>query len=394
MKNTYGDIPDFPTKRYFPMARNLMTTLYESGWEYLKMALTETVLNFKDIINVRMDDAIDTSKKIIDNKIEIPPELVFTYSLFVPVLGVRSDLQQGTNVLLFGNSCDVSFASIDDLTGEISFILNSHLESGLPTNWWIVNYDDELLDRRHLRLGYKIRDIPKKSKNLTSSAKYLIDILRDVRNERTPQWKHSDYYTVMLYSGGMCNAGLESSNYEIISYIWEGVNIDKLKGWDQYFTWYPWPTFLHTIMRMPRKNCVLRFCGLISNHKHYINQMQFPGICGNPGNWFMENIPETIDKLWYVKMDEGLPTPAQTLGYEAPDWRNKKVYEDRKFDYEYPKGERIKPENLGMTKEELLHGVYLDITHETPLDEKIDETKIISKGMGKSTELIKDVSKK
>ncbi|MHA1830772.1 MAG: hypothetical protein ACTSWR_04495, partial [Candidatus Helarchaeota archaeon] len=102
MKNTFGDIPDFPTKKYFPMARNLMTTLYESGWDYLKMALTETVYNFQDIVNIRLDDAIQTSKLILDGKLGIPPELVFTFSLFVPVLGIRSDLQQGTNVLLFG----------------------------------------------------------------------------------------------------------------------------------------------------------------------------------------------------------------------------------------------------------------------------------------------------
>ncbi|MBD3228405.1 MAG: hypothetical protein GF329_09470 [Candidatus Lokiarchaeota archaeon] len=390
MKNTYGDIPDFPTKKYFPMSRNLMITLYQSGWEYLKMALTETVLNFKDIVNVRLDDSINTSKDIMEDKMNIPPELVFTFSLFVPVLGIRSDLQQGTNVLLFGNSCDVSFASIDDLTGEIKFILNNHLEQGLPTNWFIVNHNDELLNRRHLKLGYKIKDIPKKTKKMKKSARYLIDILKDIRNERTPQWKNSDYYTVLLYSGGMCNAGLESSNYEILSYVWEGVNIDKTAGWRQYFLWYPWPTFLQTIMRMPRKQCVLRMAGLISSHKHYINQMQFPGICGNPGDWFMDTIPETIDKLWYVKMDEGLPTPAQTLGYKAQDWREKKVFDELEFDYEYPKGEKITPEGLGMSKEELLRGVYLDINHETSLSEKIDETKIISKGMGRSTELIRE----
>ena len=391
MKNTFGDIPDFPTKKYFPMARNLMTTLYESGWDYLKMALTETVYNFQDIVNIRLDDAIQTSKLILDGKLGIPPELVFTFSLFVPVLGIRSDLQQGTNVLLFGRSADVSFTVIDDLTRDISFILNTHLEQGLPANWYIVNNEDEFMNRRHMKLGFKIKDIPKKTKTLKKMGVHLRDILKDVRNERTPQWRTSDYYCVMLYSGGMCNAGLESSNYEFLSYIWEGINIDKI-GWDQYFTWYPWPTFLETLMRMPRRSSVLRFCGLISNNKHYINQMQFPGICGNPGDWFIKTIPETIDKLWYVKMEEGLPTPAQTLGFSAPDWRKSKIFEDNKFDYIYPKGEKITPEGLGLTKEEMLNGVYLDINHETPLNEKIDESKIISLGMGNKTKIIKDLT--
>ena len=385
MKKTYGDIPDFPTKKYFPICRNIMTTLYESGWEYLKMALTETLINFKDIVKIRLDDSIQTAKQIQDGKITIPPENVFTFSLFVPVLGIRADLQQGTNVLLFGNSCDVSFTVINDMTGEINFILNTHLENGLPISWYIVNINDELLNRRHMKLGYKVKDIPKKAKKLKKSARYLIDILKDVRNEKTPQWKTSDYYCVMLYSGGMCNAGLEQSNYEIISFVWEGVNIDKL-GWDQYFNWYPWPTFLETLMRMPRRACVSRMLGLTSNHKNFINQMQFPGICGNSGDWFIKTIPETIEKLWYIKMKEGLPTPAQTLGYDLPNWRDRKVYDDNKFDYKYQKGERITPEGLGMSYEEMLKGVFLDIDHETPLDEKIDESKIIAKGMGQSTE--------
>ena len=89
-----------------------------------------------------------------------------------------------------------------------------------------------------------------------------MEILRDIRNERRPYWRNSDYFSVMIYSAGMCNAGLENSNYEIISYIWEGYNANRI-GWDQYFLWYPVPTILEMIMRMRRRDCVLRFCGLI-----------------------------------------------------------------------------------------------------------------------------------
>ncbi|MHA1230107.1 MAG: hypothetical protein ACTSRP_05345 [Candidatus Helarchaeota archaeon] len=390
MKHTYGDIPDFPTKKYFPMTRNLMITLYESGWEYLRMAMTETIYNFYDIVKIRLEEAIQTSKDILDGKIDFH-NLIFTYSLFVPVISIRTDLQQGTNVLLFGNSCDISFVVINDLNREIAFILNTHNEQGLPMSWFLVGHDDKFLDRRHLKLGYKIRDIPKKTKNLKQCGKYLIDILKDVRNEKFPQWNNSDYYVVLVHSGGVYNAGLELSNYEVLSYIWEGVNIDRI-GWDRYMTFYPFPTFLETLLKMNRASYLLRFCGLSSQHKLYINQMQFPGICGNPGDWFKKTLPETIDKLWYKRLREGLPTPAQTLGLEIPNWKNNSVFKTCDFEYRYPKGERITPESLGLSYEEVISGVYLNIDHNTPLNEKIDEDKIISIGMGRKTRIVKKIS--
>ncbi|MBD3227105.1 MAG: hypothetical protein GF329_02870 [Candidatus Lokiarchaeota archaeon] len=386
MKNTYGDIPDFPTKKYFPMSRNLIKTLRSSGWEYLKMAMTETILNFYDIVKIRLDDAIQTAKNIMEEKIK-NPEKTFSFSLAIPIIAIRTDLQQGTNVLLFGNSYDISFVVINDLNQEIAFILNTHNENGLPLSWYLVGHDDDILNRRHLKYGYKIRDIPKKSKNLRYCGKLLSDILKDIRNERSPQWSKSDYHTVLVYSGGVYNTGLEQSNYEVLSYLWEGINIDRY-GWDNYFTFYPYPSFLRTLIRMERRSFLLRFCGLSSKHKLYLNQMKFPGICGNPGDWFKKTLPETIDKLWFKKMREGIPTPAQTLGLNIPNWDKKDVFKHEKFDYNYPKGKRITPERLGLSYEEVLRGVYLDIDHNTPLDKEINNDDIISTGMGQSTKII------
>jgi len=93
MKNTYGDIPDIPTKKYFPMARNLMLTLYESGWEYLKMAMTETILHFYDIVKIRLDDAIQTSKMILEGKIQdTGVHIPVSKTIYEPVLAELHEL--------------------------------------------------------------------------------------------------------------------------------------------------------------------------------------------------------------------------------------------------------------------------------------------------------------
>lgn len=388
MPYTYGDIKEtVKTKPFFPMNRNLMMVHGALGWDYMEMALTETIQNFYDIVKLRLDEAIQTSKLLLDGKLPNATN-VFSYYFFPPVICIRSDLQQGTTTLLYGESTDTTYVVTSDLTGEIAFLLNTHTESGIPVEWWLVHADDDLLDRRHIKLGWKLRDIPNKTKDMTKSGFRLLEILKDVRNERTPQWADSAYSTLMVYSGGVCNAGLEQSNYEAISYVWEGVNTKKISNFGEYyFCFTPWPPLLSTLFAMPRANFTSRFCGLSSGHKLYLHQMQFPGVAGNPGTWYNDTIPETKDIIWREKLEKlGIPTPALTLGMQTPNWNNKKIYEQQNFEYNYPKGEKITAEKLGLSFEDCLKGVYLDLDHETPLDDPITPEKVLSIGLGRTTE--------
>ncbi len=391
MPYTYGDIKDtVKTKSYFPMNRNLMMVHRALGWGYMEMALTETIKNFYDIVKLRLDEAISTSKLLLDGKLP-NPDNIFSYYFFPPVICIRSDLQQGTTTLLYGESTDTTYIVTSDLTGEIAFLLNTHTEQGIPVEWWLVHQEDELLDRRHIKLGFRLREIPNKMKDMSKSGFRLLEILKDIRNERTPQWSTSAYSTLMVYSGGVTNAGLEQSNYEAISYVWEGVNAKKISTFgDYYFCFTPWPPFLDTLLGMSRANFTSRFCGLSSGHNLYLHQMQFPGVADNPGDWYTKTIPETMDVVWMKKLKEiGYPTPAQTLGFKTPDWSKKEVYAKEAFDYTYPPGERITADKIGLTPEECLKGVYLNLNHETPMNEKITPDKVISVGLGRTTKMRK-----
>ena len=55
-----------------------------------------------------------------------------------------------------------------------------------------------------------------------------------------------------------------------------------------------------------------------------------------------------------------------------------------RFDKSYPPGDFVTPADLGLTLEEFLSGVYLDVNHETPA-QKIDASKIQSTGIGRNT---------
>ena len=70
MPYSYGDIKEtVKTKSYFPMNRNLMMVHEAMGWDYMEMALSETIQNFYDIVRLRLEESIQTSKLLLDGKL-------------------------------------------------------------------------------------------------------------------------------------------------------------------------------------------------------------------------------------------------------------------------------------------------------------------------------------
>ena len=100
----------------------------------------------------------------------------------------------------------------------------------------------------------------------------------------------------------------------------------------------------------------------------------------------MDTIPETKEIVWHKKLEElGIPTPSQTLQMEPPNYSKKDTFEEGKFEHKYPQGDRITAEKLGLSVEECLKGVYLDLNHDSPVDEKITPDKVLSVGLGRNT---------
>ncbi|MHA1386191.1 MAG: hypothetical protein ACTSR3_20755, partial [Candidatus Helarchaeota archaeon] len=122
----------------------------------------QTILKFQDIseeivynvLKERLNMTIFTAKEVVQDKIK-NPEQVLTYLLFPPVASIRTDLQQGTMKLLYGDSVDLSFIVMRDESEDIFFILSGHCEDGIPVDWWMTGSDDDLLTRRHSKIGIK-----------------------------------------------------------------------------------------------------------------------------------------------------------------------------------------------------------------------------------------------
>ncbi|MHA1649493.1 MAG: hypothetical protein ACTSYB_04790 [Candidatus Helarchaeota archaeon] len=75
------------------------------------------------------------------------------------------------------------------------------------------------------------------------------------------------------------------------------------------------------------------------------------------------------------------PYPCDSLALEVLKNFKKNIDSD----YWIYNKKRIRFSDLKIPQEDALKGYYLDVDHETSLDEKIDETRIISIGMGRNT---------
>ena len=79
---------------------------------------------------------------------------------------IRSDLGQGDMKLYYGESCSYSYILVMDTDREIKYILIAHMEDGISIDWYLVSYDNELLECRYLKLGYKLKEISKKKQKI------------------------------------------------------------------------------------------------------------------------------------------------------------------------------------------------------------------------------------
>ncbi|MFX1299203.1 MAG: hypothetical protein ACFFD2_30620, partial [Promethearchaeota archaeon] len=221
---TYGDIPDtYPTKEFLPLGEFIFKFYSELGLDYFNEKVINPDVGFfqnsAEFLSEKFQIAVQTAKKVIDGEINTPENVITTW-FFPPVIYIRSDLQMGTTKLLYGNSTDITFVVVDDAQYDVGLIINGHMENGVPVDYWYAFGDDEVLERRHQKLGFKMREIPKRTNNFVKSGYRILDILQDIRNERSPQWADSAYSICMVWITSAVNIFSDPSNWNGLAEIW------------------------------------------------------------------------------------------------------------------------------------------------------------------------------
>jgi hypothetical protein len=385
--HNYGEIPDSqPLKRYFPLNRTLWIMFRELGWEHVQRGF-EVGTNFLgyEVFKYRLNEAIKTAQDVLSGKIT-NPEKIIAFTLFPPGGFIRADLQQGSMKLLYGESVDVSYCGIRDDNMELSFILNGHLEDGIPVDWFLVGPEDtDVLDRRHPKYGVKLRNLPMKFKGLEDVGWKVRDILLDIRNERTPQWQNSTYQIGIGY-GTMVHLAYEMSSYEGFGKIYDMLAAKRIyKMPDVGFTYIPMPQLIQMISFMKRPFFILRSMGLNTEHKLFTAFLE-----EFAQEFFKKEFPEDWAMIFVRTWEEsGIPWPIQTLRCELPNYSNDKLYGNSDFEWKYPPGKFITLEDVDMTLEEAFEGIFYDIDHATEVGSVDVKESIISTGVGHDTKFKK-----
>ncbi|NHI91969.1 MAG: hypothetical protein EAX96_05660 [Candidatus Lokiarchaeota archaeon] len=377
----YNDIPDeVKVKQYVPLMPNIWQIFRELGWERTKQFIDECEEGVYDFFEERLNESIQTSKLVIEGKIK-EPEKVLSYILAVPSLTIRSDIVHGTQKLLIGDSTDLTFIALDDFSQELFVFLNAHIEDGVPVDWWLVRPDDELLDRRHMKLGIKIREIPKKMKDFKKTSIRMLDVLRDIRNERTPQWSSADYFVISVWVSFALNVIFEPSNYESMDSTYQGWAAKEIYGLADYiFLLYPWPAMINMMFMQGKESFVRKIANLTTEDHLYFQPFE---------QNTLERVKTTHAEIFDIYkrniLNQGIPFPIQSIESGMPNIKNKSDPNTR-FEKQYKSDNFIKVDAMQLNLEDVLKGVYCDITSETNPNDPIDPSKVLSTGIGSNTQ--------
>jgi hypothetical protein len=379
--HTYGEMPDsLYLKPFLPLLSFLWRVYKEQGWKgvdnYEKMGNRAIY----DFFETRLNESIYTVKDVLDGKIE-HPENVMSYIIMIPSLVIRSDLVIGAQRLFGGDSNDITFATVHDYNAEILVLLNCHIENGIPVDWYMIGQDDEILDRRHMKYGYKLREIPQRTKDMTKASQMLVDVLKDIRNERMPQWANAEYQVSTVVSSWAINLMCIPSNYESIAETYDGRASKEAYGLPDYtFSLYPFPSALNMFFLKGRPQFCKVLASITTNMDFYIQPFEANNLA-----LIRTRVPDLFSVYKRMVEEEGVPFPSQTLNSKYPNIKSKDL--NIRFDKAYPPGNFLKPADLGLTLEEFLEGVLLDINDETA-PQKIEASKIKSTGIGRNTHLL------
>jgi len=244
---------------------------------FLKEPWYTITLEMLNEVSARMDKAIEHAKEYQTNK-----EKIYTdFWMLPPTVAISSSIQKDTTQLIYGKKCSCSFCLINDFTGEIMAIWNNYLEGGFPIDKYYLapllpghESDNEIFNRRHLKLGERLRDLPKKDRSLVESAKFILDILNDVRNELHPERAKANFFICVALISGAINQIVMKSNYDCLASIWDGVNSKNTGYPEQYFFYYPWPPILNTLFAAPRDIWTQRLTSLTTKGRFYINHQE------------------------------------------------------------------------------------------------------------------------
>jgi hypothetical protein len=264
----------------------------------------------------RIHQAIEISNRCI--KEEIPKEDIYwsknlCYLSHPPAYLCRPDVGRSSCVALYGKYATVEYVHVDDFTREVYWIYGYHNEDGIPVHTWTIGVDkdtskyfdagdeaaftqstptrtgadikelDERLDRRHLRTGVKIREIPTKYWDPYDWGMAVRDVIEDLRTEHFPKWIHATLYASCVSANTSTIAQNALTSSEFFLYVYYGLNTTAMGINYNLFAYVPLPPMLGILINLPQETFVKRMSQLFLGgydafHKFACKEKKIPNL--------------------------------------------------------------------------------------------------------------------
>ncbi|NVM02212.1 MAG: hypothetical protein HWN67_07740 [Candidatus Helarchaeota archaeon] len=382
----YKQIPDSVySKRWAPLSPTVLINLQFYDWKDYQFLVTERMdASEAELFKNRMEAGLELDEALNMGEIKRKSETM-VYWGYPPNLTIRADLHSSSSVMIYGPSHDISFLGVNDITREVRFGFNLHMEDGFPTDFWFMLPDDETLEKRHMKLGYKLKEMPQKFDDLAIAASRVRDIMMDIRNERNPQWATSSYQVALFFI--MIGGVTKFSNYDAITQIYDGVNARNMYQLPHsLFLYEPWPPMLNTFFALTRDQWGISLSRMLSMNQLCMQHIDKTLMEYGKKHYYDEYLRQLRNYCYQLKV-EGVPLPDQTLKSEVPKY-DPNTGEWQSIEFKYPKGPRIFYEDIGLSFDEAVSGVLFNITHKWK-GEKVTHDDIISIGHGFDTKYLK-----
>ena len=149
---------------------------------------------------------------------------------------------------------------------------------------------------------------------------------------------------------------------------------------DYWFNYVPMLPLLNMMILAGRQAWMGKITGLLANNQLFVTAFE-----PKHKEVYKERAPE-LWKYFLNKIKEGVPTPRASIDAKPPDLKDRRTYEKENFNWRYPNKPRVRPVDWGLTDDELVGGMYTDITHDTPEKESYGKEHLITLGVGKEPE--------
>ena len=244
-------------------AKKLDTLMGEMGIDDM---VEEMETGDSEAVDKALDMAADeTALEAMEEILAI--DMFTSYGFSPPVVNLPIRLSPAVLVMVMGNSFDNFYNTVDQFSLEnVPYLENWHYEDGVQTaaiHYWYENAE-AVLDRRHLRTGEKFRYLLIQ-RSVGEGEMMCIDITKDIRNEKTPEYATSAMFGTMYpiaISIDCQSAG--RTVFDLIGGLVRAMLCDHF-GWPYmiHLMWMPRPGLVDMLGQLPIDMILPRFINML-----------------------------------------------------------------------------------------------------------------------------------